>query len=373
VGPADSQTLRSWLTLAHVPGIGPRTLQRLVDRFGDPERVLAADSASLTAAGARPAVIAGLRSPCLERVDADLAWAQGDGAHLLIPSDPRYPARLAALADAPPVLYVQGDPEALGDPQLAIVGSRNPTRGAVETTREMARHLAACGLTITSGLAVGIDGAAHEGALLGGRTLAVLGTGPDRVYPAVHRGLARRIAEQGALVTEFPPGVEPRAEHFPRRNRIISALSLGTLVTEAALRSGSLITARYAGEQGREVFAVPGSIHNPLARGCHALIKDGAKLVETAGDILEELAPVLRPFTQPSPGQPAGEDPGDGSEATLDEDYRSLLAAMGHDPVATDVLVRRTGIAAKDVSSMLLLLELEGYVSSQPGGRYSRV
>jgi DNA processing protein len=270
------------------------------------------------------------------------------------------------------VLYVQGDPEVLADPQLAIVGSRNPTPSAVETTREMARHLAACGLTVTSGLAIGIDGAAHEGALLAGRTLAVLGTGPDRVYPAVHRQLARRIAEGGALVSEFPPGVGPRPENFPRRNRIISALSLGTLVTEAALRSGSLITARLAGEQGREVFAVPGSIHNPLARGCHALIKEGAKLVETAGDILEELAPTLRPFTRRGEDQLSPADAVRSREEALDEDYRALLAALGHDPVPTDILVRRTGIAANDISSMLLLLELEGYVSSQPGGRYSR-
>lgn len=312
----------------------------------------------------------------MDVVDAALEWMQGEGTHILALSDPRYPSSLAELADAPVVLYVRGDLQVLNDPQLAIVGSRNPTPSAVETTRELARHLSACGLTITSGLAIGIDGAAHEGALLGGRTIAVMGTGPDRVYPARHRDLARRIAEQGALITEFPPGTGPRGEHFPRRNRIISALSVGTLVAEAAPRSGSLITARYAAEQGREVFAIPGSIHNPMARGCHALIKDGAKLVETADDILEELASVLRPFalrTQPavtvepevagSPGRGAG---GVGH----DEDYRRLLSAMGHDPVSADVLIQRTGFAANDISSMLLLLELEGYVLSYPGGRY---
>jgi DNA processing protein len=307
-----------------------------------------------------------------DRIDAALEWAQGEGAHILVPADPRYPAALVELADAPTVLYVRGDPEILSDPQLAIVGSRNPTHGAAETTRGMARHLAACGLAITSGLAVGVDGAAHEGALLTGRTVAVLGTGPDRVYPAVHRDLARRIAERGVLVSEFPPGVGPRAENFPRRNRIISALSLGVLVTEAALRSGSLITARFALEQGREVFAIPGSIHNPLARGCHALIRDGAKLVETAQDILEELAPALRPLLR-LPGEPAKADgEGIGADTALDPDYRALLDAMGHDPVSADVLVHRTGIPADGISSMLLLLELEGYVSSHPGGRFCR-
>jgi DNA processing protein len=372
VNPVSAESLRDWLALAHAPGLGPRTINRLIAHFGDPSSVRAADADTLAAAGARTAAVAGIRSPEQDRIDAALEWAQGDGAHILVVADPGYPPALAELPDAPTILYVRGDPEVLSDPQLAIVGSRNPTHSAVETTREMARHLAACGLTITSGLAVGIDGAAHEGALLTGRTVAVLGTGPDRVYPAVHRDLARRIAEQGVLVSEFPPGVGPRGENFPRRNRIISALSLGTLVTEAALRSGSLITARYALEQGREVFAVPGSIHNPLARGCHALIRDGAKLVETAQDILEELAPALHPhLTRSDEAVAPGAEVGVAGTA-LDPDYRALLDAMGHDPVSTDVLVQRTGIRADGVSSMLLLLELEGYVSSHPGGRFCR-
>jgi DNA processing protein len=249
------------------------------------------------------------------------------------------------------------------------VGSRNPTPAGSETTREFASHLAACGLTIASGLAIGIDGAAHEGALEGGRTVAVLGTGPDRVYPAAHRDLARRIAANGALVTEYAPGSKALGSNFPRRNRIISGLSLGALVTEAALKSGSLITARYAVEQGREVFAIPGSIHNPLARGCHSLIRDGAKLVETAGDILEELAPLLdslsRDRAQPSR---AGAPPAPGRDA----EYRVLLDALGHDPLSADELIRRTDLPAETVASMLLLLELEGSVSSCPGGRYCR-
>jgi DNA processing protein len=370
LSPIGEDGLRAWLSLASASGVGPRTLARLLEGFGDPQRVLSAGGDALAAAGASAAAIAGIRAPRTDLVEVSLEWARLDGAHILVRADPRYPPLLDQLPDAPAVLYVRGDPQVLADPQLAVVGSRNPTPAGRETTRELARHLAACGLTITSGLAIGVDGAAHEGALEAGRTVAVMGTGPDRIYPAAHRDLARRIAEGGALVTEFPPGSEPRAENFPRRNRIISGLCVGTLVTEAALRSGSLITARYAGEQGREVFAVPGSIHNPLARGCHALIRDGAKLVETAHDILEELAPqlgaLLATTSLPAADGTAAAAPG------LDVGYRDLLDAIGHDPVAPDELIRRTGLPANDVASMLLLLELEGHVSSYPGGRYCR-
>lgn len=369
--------LRAWLALAHAPGVGPRTFRRLIEHFGDPARALSAKGEALAAAGASTRAIAGIRAPVSAAVEASLAWRQDADTHLLTLEDPRYPPTLAALTDAPPVLYVRGPPERLREPQLAIVGSRNPTPSALETARSFARHLASCGLTITSGLAIGIDGAAHEGALRGGGpTIAVMGTGPDRIYPATHRELARRIARQGVLVTEFPPGIGPRAEHFPRRNRIIAALSVGTLVVEAALRSGSLITARQAAEQGREVFAIPGSIHNPLARGCHALIKEGAKLVETAADILEELTEILRPFLRhsPLPAPPGAGAPEPDAKAVegldQEEDYRRLLAAMGHDPVAPDLLTARTGLPAQAVASMLLRLELEGQVTAIPGGRY---
>jgi DNA processing protein len=237
-------------------------------------------------------------------------------------------------------------------------------------------------LLITSGLAIGVDGAAHAGALMAGRTIAVLGTGPDLVYPAVHRDLARRIADGGALVSEFPPGQGPAARNFPRRNRIISGLSVGILVTEAALKSGSLITARFALEQGREVFAVPGSIRNPLSRGCHALIRDGAKLVEDPAEILVELAPMLRGLLREiaSESSAAAEvaatatgRAGESRTRTLDADYRALLETMGFDPVAPDELIARSGLSAREVSSMLLVLELEGHVSSAPGGRFCRV
>ncbi|WP_089728655.1 DNA-processing protein DprA [Candidatus Thiosymbion oneisti] len=363
------ERLRAWLILGRIPGVGPRVAGRLVEHFGDPTRVLAAGRAELEAVGLKPALVDAILDPPEAAADADLAWAEGEGVQILARDDPRYPPLLAQLSAPPILLFVRGDPEVLKDPMLAIVGSRNPTPSGRETTGDFARHLAACGLTIVSGLAIGIDGAAHTGALEGGRTVAVLGTGPDRIYPAAHRDLARRIAQKGALVTEYPPGTAPIGRNFPRRNRMISGLSLGTLVTEAALKSGSLITARYAVEQGREVFAIPGSIHNPLARGCHALIRDGAKLVESAADILEELAPLLGPLTAETtePDRNGSGDPGD-----LDADYLRLLENLGHDPVSPDDLIRRTGLPAQDIASMLLLLELKGYVSSCPGGRYCR-
>jgi len=306
-----------------------------------------------------------LRRPDTAAVERDLAWAEEAECHLLTPAEPSYPRPLLEIADAPPVLFLRGTPERLAEPQLAMVWSRNPTPIGQETALEFARHLASAGLGIVSGLALGIDAASHEGALAGGgHTVAVTGTGLDRVYPARHRQLAHTIVERGgALVTEFPPGTPPRAGNFPRRNRIISGLSLGTLVVEAAVRSGSLITARVAVEQGREVFAIPGSIHNPLARGCHQLIRDGAKLVETAADILEELAPQLQ--TALAETAPPAADP------ELDETHHQLLAAVGYEPTPVDRLVERSGLTAEAVSSMLLLLELKGYVASAAGG-YAR-
>lgn len=369
--------LAHWLALCLAPGIGPRTIDALLARFGDPDAVRAAATGALRQAGLDTTAIAALREPDPAQLGAALAFADLPDAAILARDDPRYPPRLAGIDDPPPLLFVRGDLAVLAEPQLAIVGSRNPTPGGVETTRAFARHLAGLGLVITSGLATGIDRAAHEGAMEGGRTIAVLGTGPDRIYPAAHRDLAHRIAASGALVSEFLPGTGPHPSHFPRRNRIISGLALGTLVTEAALRSGSLITARLASEQGREVFAIPGSIHNPLARGCHALIRQGAKLVDSVDLLLEELAPQLRATlaaTEPQPASPAP-PPDSGPPAIsagLDKDYQQLLAALGHDPVAMDELIARTGQSAASVSSMLLLLELQGYVSSLPGGRYAR-
>jgi DNA processing protein len=282
-----------------------------------------------------------------------------------------YPSRLREVGAPPPLLFVRGNPALLHEPQLAVVGSRNPTAGGIDTARDFAGYLAGLGLVVTSGLALGIDAAAHEGALATGHTIAVLGTGPDRVYPAAHRDLARRIANTGALVTELLPGTGPHASHFPQRNRIISGLSLGTLVVEAAVGSGSLITARLASEQGREVFAIPGSIHNPLARGCHALIRQGAKLVDSANQILEELGPQLGEFlADGADSAPEAVVPGP-QTSDLDDDHGRLLACMGYDPIAPDEIVARTGMPAFEIASMLLLLELKGLVTSHPGGRYS--
>ncbi|MGH8552168.1 MAG: DNA-processing protein DprA, partial [Methylococcales bacterium] len=244
----------------------------------------------LSELGLNQATIEYLKSPDWAAIDNDLEWLNQPGHQAVTLDDPRYPSRLKEIAVPPPVLFVTGEVSLLSTPQLAIVGSRNPSPSGIDIARDFAANLCGSGLTITSGMALGIDGAAHEGCLAaGGKTIAVLGTGPDRVYPARHKQLAWKIAERGCLVTEFPPGTRPKASNFPRRNRVISGLSLGVLVVEAAIESGSLITARLALEQGREVFAIPGFIHNPLARGCNALIKKGAKLVESVHDILEEL------------------------------------------------------------------------------------
>ncbi|MET0118068.1 MAG: DNA-processing protein DprA [Sedimenticola sp.] len=310
-----------------------------------------------------------LAAPDRERVEADLQWAEPADHHIITLADPGYPPLLAEADDPPPVLFVIGQPDILVTPQLAIVGSRNPSASGRQTARDFAFHLARSGITVTSGLATGIDGAGHEGALEAeGKTIAVTGTGLDRVYPATHHELAHRIREQGALVSEFPPGTPVRPGNFPRRNRIISGLSVGTLVVEAALKSGSLITARLASEQGREVFAIPGSIHNPLARGCHRLIRQGAKLVESSEDIIEELSPLLGSLVTPATGIREKPDPEETPD--LDADYIRLLEQIGYDPLHADRLIERSGLPAENVSSMLLLLELEGYVSSLPGGRY---
>ncbi|MEY6431426.1 DNA-processing protein DprA [Thioalkalicoccus limnaeus] len=357
------------------PGLGRRALDALLARYGTASELVAAGADDLARAGLAREIGAAIERPDLARISASIEWAEQAGGHLLTRDDPRYPPQLAELSDAPLVLYCRGDPTLLSDPQVAIVGSRTPTPQGLEITRQLACELAGRGLVVTSGLARGIDGAAHEGALEAGPTIAVLGTGPDRVYPATHRRLAHRIAEKGALVTEYPPGTGPQAHHFPRRNRLISGLSLGVLVTEAAERSGSLITARLAGEQGREVFAMPGSIRNPRARGCHRLIRQGATLVECAEDVLVEIAPQLSGLmTQVRVAPSRGAD-GAASAPTLaplDEQHQGLLSAMGYDPVVPDELIARTGLPSARIASMLLLLELEGHVSSCPGGRYCR-
>ncbi len=304
-------------------------------------------------------------------IERDLRWLEAPGRMLLTAHDPRFPPQLAAIPGSPPALFVWGNPAVLADPQVAIVGSRRATAAGRETAFEFGARLAATGLAITSGLAVGIDAAAHRGALqAGGVTIAVCGTGLDRVYPSEHQALAEQIAASGALVSEFPTGTPPHAHNFPRRNRLMSGLARGVLVIEAAARSGSLITARLAGEQGRDVMAVPGSIHNVLARGCHRLIKDGAALVETVEDVLETLGlPMLTMHTNSGAQAPDGvETPG----GRLDSGAEILLNALGFGPTDLDRLVERTGLAAASIISKLQLLELEGRVESLAGGRYSR-
>lgn len=299
---------------------------------------------------------------------AELAWLKDRDNHRLTAAE-GFPDLLANLTDAPAELWVRGDPDVLFLPCLAVVGSRNPTRGGRDTAYRFAKHLAEMGFCIVSGLAEGIDTAAHEGAIDGGgKTIAVLGHGLNRIYPATNRGLAGRIAKNGALVTEYTLGTPPRRFHFPERNRIISGLSVGTLVVEAARRSGSLITARLAGDQGREVFAIPGSIHNPLARGCHRLIRQGARLVESADDILSELAPLVAGLAETHESPETSSAP-----QQQDPDYVRLLECVGFDPLTADELARKSALTIEQVSSMLLILELKGEIESLPGGKFSRL
>jgi len=288
---------------------------------------------------------------------------------LICRNTPLYPPLLAATPGAPVALYVDGEPSLLARPQLAIVGSRTPTHAGRDNARSFASHLAGCGLTITSGLAAGIDSCAHGGALQkAASTIAVCGTGLDEVYPAEATALAAEIRQHGALVSEFPPGTPPQRQNFPQRNRIIAGLSLGTLVVEAAHRSGSLITAHRAIDYGREVFAIPGSIHNPLSRGCHRLIREGAKLIESAADILDELAPVFQAAISPENAAPQPEL----DDTQLDAEYRKLLEYIGYEATQIDTMVERSGLTANAVSSMLLVLELRGYVNPAAGGGYTR-
>jgi DNA processing protein len=298
-------------------------------------------------------------------------WLDEPGHHLIEKDSEDFPAFLAQIQDAPKHLYVSGNIDALHMPSLAIVGSRNPTEQGRQNAYEFAKHLGRSGFCIVSGLAQGIDAAAHEGALdAGAMTVAFLGHGIDQVYPTANRPLAERIAaNNGAVCTEFPLATPPRRENFPQRNRLISGLSMGTLVVEAASRSGSLISARLAAEQGREIFAIPGSIHNPLSRGCHKLIRQGAKLVESADDIVSELGPLVKHMVQiPESSKPSAD-----VLESPDTDYEMLLGKLAFDPATPDELANRSGLTIDQVSSMLLILELEGKIESQAGGRYSRL
>ncbi len=363
---ANPEVLKNWLALHNVIGLQPAVARALVKAFGTTTEVLAASDALLAQAGLKPKQRAAIRNPDWTYIQTLLDWAQEPGQSLLTPGSADFPELLETIPDPPIVLFVRGDAQCLSKPQLAIVGSRNPTANALETAIEFARGLSRRGHTITSGLASGIDGAAHRGALkAGGQTIAVLGSGVDVIYPKSHCQLAEDIVQNGALVSEYLPGESPKAMNFPRRNRIISGLSRGVLVVEAAARSGSLITARLALEQGREVFAIPGSIHNPLSKGCHRLIREGATLVENINDIQAELKAV-------APTTVAQEKPQAEVREDFDEDYVTVLQAMGYDPASVDTLVERTGLTPQVLSSMLLILELRGEVHPVTGVGYIR-
>lgn len=361
----EREELAAWLRLAETPHLGRDAVRRLLGAFGSPQAVLEASPQAIgNVAG--PGAVQALSAPP-ESLDvvvhATLAWlAQAESSrHVIVLGDPLYPPALLEAPDPPLLLYAQGRTELLHATSVAIVGSRNPTAQGAENARAFAATLSQAGVAIVSGLALGIDGAAHDGALQGaGSTVAVVGTGPDIVYPRRHRELARRIARDGLILGEYAVGSPSRALHFPQRNRIIAGLARATLVVEAAVQSGSLITARLAADAGRDVLAIPGSIHSPLSRGCHQLIKQGAKLVDTAQDVLEEIG-----WGLPTPAVGAS-----GSRRAGGDD--PVIIALGHDPVSLDGLVGRTGWAAQALTARLLELELDGQVARLPGQLFQR-
>lgn len=361
-------SLEAWVTLSLIRGLGGEGARRLLKEFGSPEAVLAASINSLKSvvnADAAAEIGKGIADDVIEPT---VAWLEDDNNHIVTLADSDYPQALLNIPDPPLLLYVKGRLDLLNTAALAIVGSRNATPQGLGNAEAFAESLSNAGLCIISGMAHGIDAAAHRGALRGhgsngGSSIAVVGTGLDKVYPAANRDLAHALAQQGALISEFPLGTPPLPANFPRRNRIISGMSLGCLVVEASLQSGSLITARLALEQGRDVFAVPGSIHSPQSRGCHALLKQGAKLVETAQDILEELGGTLVTRALNATTQRA-EMQGTGS---------ALLDHIGFDPVDVDTLRTRSGLTIAELSAMLLELELSGHINTIPGGLYQRI
>jgi len=386
----DCDELGDWLRLAMTPQVGKGAARRLLAAFGLPHRIFQADPSSLRDV-VTPAQIQALRSVpagLADHIKATAQWlAAGGGCRrVLTLADSEYPAALLHAEDPPLLLYAMGATAAPGrlhwPESIAIVGSRNPTAQGALNARQFAASFARAGWAVVSGMALGVDAAAHEGALEGAdpaagamATIAVVGTGLDRVYPQQHEALARRIAARGLILSELPLGAPPLADHFPRRNRILCALARGTLVVEAAMRSGSLITARFAAEQGREVFAIPGSIHSAQSRGCHALIKQGAKLVETAQDVMEELLPagagpdaIGSLVPSPHPTHPTPTTP---CAPSGDDD--PLLRALGYDPASLDALSARTGLPTPQLQARLLELELQGQVARLPGGMFQRV
>ena len=351
----------SWIGLGLIDGLGDESIRRLIEAFGTPTDIFAASIVSLERV-VKPRVAYNIiQGPDQKKLSAALRWLEGPGNSVVTLTDQDYPLPLRNIADPPPLLYLKGRRELLNSPALAVVGSRSATPVGIANAETFSEEMSNAGLCIISGMASGIDAAAHRGGLRGmSSSIAVVGTGLDKVYPAANRQLAHELAEKGVLVSEFPLGTPPIGSNFPRRNRIISGMSSGCLLVEAALQSGSLITARQALEQGREVFAIPGSIHSPLSKGCHSLIKQGAKLVEKAEDILDELGFAIRQSLAHRACEPS-----------LDES--PFLKNLGHDVVTIDLLCQRSGLTVETVSAMLLSLELDGTVASLPGGNYQRV
>lgn len=404
--------LTTWLSLVHTRGLGPKLLRKLLAGFGSVDAIASASDSKLASIGLSRKVIDAMKNVDQKFIDTDINWSQeGDDRYILTLESDHYPSLLKEIADPPIVLYVRGDPEVLQTPQLAVVGSRKPGPGAQTNAQRLAGEIASFGITITSGLALGVDAIAHRAALdANGFTIAVTATGLDRVYPASHQSLAQEIAASGAIISEFPIGTNPLPAYFPRRNRVISGLSYGTLVVEAALKSGTLTTAAHATEQSREVFAIPGNIDNPQARGSHALLKDGATLVETSADILRQLAPVIpksidfatdpgtasaqnKP-TPPSPSPAPAPSPAPVLEPKIvapatdsphrtrtenrlnrsgDEQQSAVLAAIEYEPLSLDDLVDTTGLDIVAVTNLALELELTGLIETVAGGRYQKI
>ena len=356
---AAEASLKAWLALSLTRGLGGENARRLLKEFGSPDAVFAAPISSLKSVVKTDVAAEISRGIADDAVGPALSWLEDNNNHIVTLADSDYPQALLNISDPPLLLYVKGRLDLLNLPALAVVGSRSATPQGINNAEAFAKSLSDAGLCIISGMAHGIDAAAHRGALRGqGSSIAIVGTGLDIVYPSANRDLAHALAQQGTLVSEFPLATPPLAANFPRRNRLISGMSLGCLVVEASLQSGSLITARLALEQGRDVFAIPGSIHAPQSKGCHALLKQGAKLVETAQDILEELGGMLA-----SPAQPSDSEGADSA----------LLEHLGFDPVDVDTLSLRCGLTIAELSAMLLTLELSGRICVLPGGLYQRI
>ena len=358
----DTNDLGPWLRLAAIPGLGGESQRKLLTIFGLPEAIFSASAADLAAVVGNGLAERLFAHDASLEIEAGLTWASQADNRIITLADADYPQTLLDQPDPPVLLYAKGRFDLLNNPIIAIVGSRNATKQGEANAEAFAEALSSAGITVVSGMALGIDAAAHRGAMKSGAsTIAVIGTGPDRIYPARNQDLARTIAERGLIISEFAVGTPPLANNFPRRNRIIAGLGMGCLVVEAAQRSGSLITARLAADAGRDVFAIPGSIHSPLSRGCHALIRQGAKLVESAQDILEELRWKSAPMAN------------DTVTTEHEGDQAALLSALGHDPCTIDALIERSRLTADSVLAMLMALELDGHVAQLPGGLYQRL